>query len=247
MSADSDPVVARSAATTKRQQIVDMLREAMLAGRLLPGTRLIEREICEMTQASRPMVREAILQLEMEGFVYSVPNRGSVVATLTAEEAANIYQVRGVLEGLAAKNFIALATPQERKALRQALEDLRARIDADDVAGQLACIQAFYDRLLAGCGNATLAETLRLMHGRIARLRATSITSPGRIKQSLQEMWAILQAIEDNDEHAAWDACVRHMELTAAVALKVISRMQPRQGTGAGAGRRAPRKAAARR
>src|SRR3546814_12548376 len=84
--ADSEP--ARAPGTPKRTQVADMLRDAMLSGRLLPGSRLIEREICAFTQASRPLVREAILQLEMEGFVYSAPNRGSVVATLTADEAA---------------------------------------------------------------------------------------------------------------------------------------------------------------
>lgn len=226
-SATQPPTQASTATASKRLQVVDLLREAILGGDLLPGTRLIEREICEKTQASRPLVREAILQLEMEGFVYSSPNRGSVVATLSAEEAANIYQVRGVLEGLAAKNFIALASAQERKGLRQAMDSLRERITAADVPGQLACIELFYERLLAGCGNATLAETLRLMHGRIARLRATSIKSPGRISQSHREMLAIVEAIDANDEQAAWQACVRHMEITASVALKVIGRMQP--------------------
>lgn len=211
---------------SKRQQVVEFLREAILSGRLLPGMRLIEREICEMTQASRPLVREAILQLEMEGFVYSAPNRGSVVATLTVQEAADIYQMRGVLEGLAAKNFIALATVQQRAALRDSMEQLEHRIAERDVPGQLGCISAFYDTLLEGCCNATLAETLRRMHGRIARLRATSITSPGRIKQSHREMLAILEAIEADDEQAAWDACIHHMAVTASVALKVIGRMQ---------------------
>ncbi|VFR55317.1 Transcriptional regulator, GntR family [plant metagenome] len=226
------PDTATPAAPSKRTQVAEQLRQAMLSGALLPGTRLIEREICALTQASRPLVREAILQLEMEGFVYSKPNRGSVVATLTAEEAANIYQVRGVLEGLAARNFIVLASAAERAGLREAMDLLRARIEAADVPGQLAAINLFYDRLLAGCGNATLAETLRLMHGRISRLRATSIKSPGRIHQSHQEMLAIVAAIEANDEDAAWRACVRHMEITASVALKVISRMQPQAASG---------------
>ncbi|MCD0504838.1 GntR family transcriptional regulator [Bordetella petrii] len=234
-SAESEPT--RAPGIPKRTQVADLLRDAMLSGRLLPGTRLIEREICELTQASRPLVREAILQLEMEGFVYSAPNRGSVVATLTADEAANIYQVRGVLEGLAAKNFIAMATAPERQALRTALDELQARIDVGDVPGQLASIEAFYDALLDGCYNPTLAETLRLMHGRIARLRATSITSPGRATQSHREMSLIVDAIDAHDEQAAWNACVRHMELTAAVALKVISRIQSKPtGRGRAAG-----------
>jgi hypothetical protein len=65
---------------------------------------------------------------------------------------------------------------------------------------------------------------LRLLHARIARLRATSIVSPGRIKESLTELEDITSAIEDNDAIRAWDATVRHMEITSAVALQVIGR-----------------------
>lgn len=226
----SEPV-----APSKRAQVADALRAGILSGALLPGTRLVERELCERMQASRPLVREAILQLEMEGFIYSSRNRGSVVATLTAQEAMDIYQVRGALEGLAAKSFIALATPQERAALHSAMDAMLAAIQAEDVPGQLASIGSFYDSLLDGCCNQVLAGTLRVMHSRIARLRATSITSPGRIKQSYQEMRQIVDAIDANDEQAAWSACIRHMELTAAVAVKVIGRIQARQAPKAGA------------
>src|SRR5690606_13627550 len=120
---------AGTPAVSKRLKVVDALRQAITSGELKPGDRLIEREICEWTQASRPSVREAILQLKMEGFIRSTPNYGSVVATLTAEEAVNIYQMRGVLEGLAAKSFIELAHPEERRALRSALDNLHKQIE----------------------------------------------------------------------------------------------------------------------
>src|SRR4051812_16406381 len=92
----------------KHAQVAEFIREGILSGQFLAGSRITERQICEETGASRSSVREAIRLLETEGYLTSIPNRGSVVATLTAQEAAEIYQVRAVLEGLAVRNFISL-------------------------------------------------------------------------------------------------------------------------------------------
>jgi DNA-binding GntR family transcriptional regulator len=208
----------------RRVQVAEFIRESILAGKFLAGSRITERQVCEETGASRSSVREAIRQLETEGYLKSIPNRGSVVATLTAQEAADIYQVRAVLEGLAVRNFISMSSEEERGRLRQALQDLSSAIDRKEVPAQLKAIERFYDTLLGGCYNATLVDMLRMLHARIARLRATSIVSPGRIKESLRELGEIASAIEANDAIRAWDATVRHMEITSSVALQVIGR-----------------------
>lgn len=208
----------------RRVQVAEFIRESILTGKFLAGGRITERQVCEETGASRSSVREAIRQLETEGYLKSIPNRGSVVATLTAQEAGDIYQVRAVLEGLAVRNFIKMSTEEERGLLRVALKELAAAIDRKEVPAQLKAIEQFYDTLLGGCYNVTLVDILRLLHARIARLRATSIVSPGRIKESLTELEDITSAIEDNDATRAWDATVRHLEITSAVALQVIGR-----------------------
>jgi DNA-binding GntR family transcriptional regulator len=208
----------------RRVQVAEFIREGILAGKFLAGSRITERQVCEETGASRSSVREAIRQLETEGYLKSIPNRGSVVATLTAQEAADIYQVRAVLEGLAVRNFINMSSEEERRRLREALDELASAIDRKEVPLQLKAIECFYDTLLGGCYNSTLVDMLRLLHARIARLRATSIVSPGRIKESMRELDDIASAIEANDAERAWGATVRHMEITSAVALRVIGR-----------------------
>src|SRR5690606_39598570 len=100
--------------TTKRSQIAKTVREQILAGNLRPGVRLTEKALCELTRASRSSVREALQMLEQEGYVSNQPNRGVRVAILDVQEAVDIYQVRLVMEGLAARNFINLATPDQR-------------------------------------------------------------------------------------------------------------------------------------
>jgi DNA-binding GntR family transcriptional regulator len=210
----------------RRVQVAEFIREGILAGRFLPASRITERQICEETGASRSSVREAIRQLESEGYLKSIPNRGSVVATMTAQEAADIYQVRAVLEGLAVRNFINMSTEEERATLRESLNQLGDAVERKEVPAQIKAIERFYDTLLGGCYNATLVELLRLLHARIARLRATAIVSPGRARESLRELQEIAAAIEVNDATRAWDATVRHMELTSSVALQVIGRKQ---------------------
>ena len=77
--------------TTLRQQVLEALRNAILDFQFKPGDRLVERELCAMTGVSRTSVREALRHLESEGLVENVANRGPTVATLTVEDARQIY------------------------------------------------------------------------------------------------------------------------------------------------------------
>ena len=166
--------------------------------------------------------------LEQEGYVSNQPNRGVRVAILDVQEAADIYQVRSVLEGLAARNFINMATPDQREKLDRTLSQLALSVEQKDVARQLEAIELFYEALLDGCYNRVLKNSLEALHGKISRLRATSILSPGRIKNTLKEMARIGAAIRNNDEEEAWLACVEHMRQTSAVAIRVISHLNER-------------------
>ena len=197
-----------------------------MEGRWAPGTRLTERTLCDFTGASRSSVREALQLLQQEGFVEIRPNQGVRVATLDAREAADIYQVRSVLEGLAARNFINMATAIQRDALNQALQDLERAIEKENIAAQLTSIEDFYNALLDGCYNSVLKSSLEELHGKISRLRATSILSQGRIRNTLKEMRRIGQAIDANNEAEAWQACVDHMQHTSAVAIRMIDHLK---------------------
>lgn len=214
--------------SSKRSTIASLVRQKILSGEWPPGMRLTEKMLCEQTDASRSSVRETLHMLLQEGFVSNEPNRGFRVATLDASEAADIYQVRSVLEGLAARNFVNMASKEERAALDDALVELEKAIAEEDVKKQLAAIDAFYRALLDGCYNEVLKLTLQGLHGKIARLRATSILSPGRIRQTLKEMQRIGEAIRQNDEDAAFQACVDHMRYTAAVAVRTIQALRAR-------------------
>src|SRR3954451_21186455 len=97
-----------------------------MSGDLEPGQRLVEKDLCGLLGASRPPVREALRELEGEGLIRIVPNRGAEVATLDVDGASSVYQVRGVLEALAARLFAERADADQIAALRKALERVRA-------------------------------------------------------------------------------------------------------------------------
>jgi DNA-binding GntR family transcriptional regulator len=217
-----------SASTPKRAAVIAAIRTQIFAGKWRPGTRLTERMLCEFTGSSRQLVREALQALLLEGCVSNEANRGFWVAALDATEAADIYQVRAVLEGLAAQNFINMATLNERQDLERALQDLVAAVNHDDVQAQLQAVEQFYAVLLNGCRNQVLKNTLESLHGKISRLRATSILGPGRIRQAIGEMQRIVDAINNHDETEAFQACVDHMRNTAAVAIRIIGSLNQR-------------------
>ena len=99
-----------------RSRVLDNLRQAILERKLAPGQRLIERELVELTGVSRTSIREALRELAAEGLVTTIPNKGTVVATVTAEEARQLYQVRSALEGLA--GLLSSRTPPARSGGR---------------------------------------------------------------------------------------------------------------------------------
>ncbi|WP_235924846.1 GntR family transcriptional regulator [Roseomonas harenae] len=207
-----------------RRQVEDGLRAAIMRGRFLPGEHLPDRLLTELFGASRSVVREAVRLLEAEGLVVVVPNRGPFVAFLSPEEAAQVYEVRGVLEALAGAGFAERATPEERGMLRRIYEELAAAGPDTDREALLALKRRFYDVLLAGCRNAYVARMLDQLLNRNAQLRATSLSDPERLPQTVTEIRLVVEAIERRDPDAAWKACRDHVESAAAVALRVLRR-----------------------
>ena len=87
-------------AASLKKQVIDALRAAILEGRFQSGDRLVEREVCEMFQVSRTLLREVLSQLAAEGVVQIIPHRGPIVAAYSAQDARAIYELRATLEEL---------------------------------------------------------------------------------------------------------------------------------------------------
>jgi DNA-binding GntR family transcriptional regulator len=207
---------------TLRQIVVDKLRNAIISTQLKPGQRLVERELCKVLDVSRTSVREALRYLESEGLVQYAGQRGPSVTVLNAQDVKNIYELRAALEGLAGELFCDRANDEQISLLQDTTDALKNAFDRSEVSEVLACTKDFYDQLLEGSGNAELDTSLNRLLARIMVLRASTIAYPGRWKDSLMEMQAIMQAISKRDGETARKACVAHVNAAASIALQQI-------------------------
>lgn len=190
-----------------RRQVLDGLRQAIISGRLAPGQRLTERELTAMMAVSRTVIREALRQLETEGLVVMIPNKGPVVRELSLTEAKDLYRIRAVLEGLSARLFVENASKSDIKQLENALAivaDAYANGDADEI---LETKNKFYDILYAGAKSDILGGMLAALHARIWRWRALGLKHPNRSSrrsaESVKNLRAMLAAIKASDADAA--------------------------------------------
>ena len=214
--------VVRSMVSLKKQ-VVESLRTAIFDRRFSPGDRLVERELCEMLDVSRTLLREALSQLEAEGVVQIIPHRGPIVAVYTAEDAKSIYEVRAALEEMAGRCFVERATEQECKALETAFAEMKRSCTSKLGADHLTVKAKFYAALTTGAHNPVLVEMLRLIHGRVSMLRATTLAQPGRLAASLAELGNIVKTVKARDAEGAARACRLHVENAGVIAINILA------------------------
>jgi DNA-binding GntR family transcriptional regulator len=203
-----------------RAQVLDNLRQAILDRHFAPGQRLIERELVELTGVSRTSIREALRELAAEGLVTTIPNKGTVVATLSAEDARQLYQVRSVLEGLAGTLFVRNASPAQRRALARQLTTIDRLVARH--APILEAKDRFYDILFVGGGNVALHQTAAGLHARVRALRSLSLSLAGRARTSVAELHDIVEAVEAGDPEKAARACRRHVTNAGAAVTRAL-------------------------
>ena len=160
-----------------------------------------------MMGVSRTVIREALRQLESEGLIAMIPNKGPVVRELTLDEAKDLYAIRAVLEGLAARLFVENASESQVKQLERALDETADAYKSGDAELMLEAKNRFYDVLFEGAGSETLSSMIGMLHVRIWRWRALGISHPQRSAQrpaeSLQNLRAMLKAIQGRDADSA--------------------------------------------
>jgi DNA-binding GntR family transcriptional regulator len=234
-SIDDDIRIIASAALVRRQ-VEERLRRAIVEGRFAPGEHLSDRVIQDTFQVSRTVVREAVRQLEAEGLVETIPHRGSFVKVLSVAEAEQVYSVRAVLEPLAAQEFTKNASNEDIEKLVEVLNQIRAHIGAPQDKKLIDLKQTFYEILLRGGGNVYVQKMLNQLLNQNTQLRSTSLSHPGRLPETVNELQVLVEAIRRRDEKAAGTASLAHVENAAKVALGILrerseAQARPRKGS----------------
>lgn len=182
-----------------RGRVFNKLREDILSGVYHENEELKENTIGLELGVSRTPVREALRQLELEGLVTMIPNKGAYVTGITSKDIHDIYIIRSYLEGLCAKWACEHITEAQIEALDEILylSDFHARRSHHDQLVELD--NKFHELIYKASGSKILDHVLSDFHHYVERIRKITLSMPSRASKSSLEHAAILDAIKKRD------------------------------------------------
>lgn len=203
-----------------RHEVYDHLKCEILSGKLPSGSRLSEVALAERLGVSRTPVREAVQRLAQDGLVEVAPNRGARVKTVSTADVEDVYAVREVLDGLAARLAATHRTAAQLEAMRTALRTLE-RAAPSDFEMQIAADLEFHGHIANASGNAALTATLRGLSEGVTRVKLLT----KRYNQSTKTQTAhqnLFNAIENGDANAAERLAKAHVLEFRAIILNQL-------------------------
>lgn len=194
-----------------REKVFRNIREAILEGEYKEGDVLRETTIAHTLNVSRTPVREAIRQLELEGLVYSIPNKETVVIGITPEDVEDIFMIRSRLEGMAARRAAERITEGELKQMKEVLELTEFYMSKNDIARISTLDHQFHDLIYNATKSKVLKHVLSDFHTYLKKKRRESLEIPGRIKGLVEEHTAIFEALRSKDPNIAEQLVNQHI------------------------------------
>jgi DNA-binding GntR family transcriptional regulator len=197
--------------------VVGRLRDLIVEGALLPGTRIAERQLCESLGISRTPLREALKVLASEGLVELLPNRGARVARLDDSDIENMFQVMGALEALAGSLACARISEAELAEIAALHYEMLAQYSRRKLPEYFRLNQAIHAAIVAAARNPILTATYQSLAGRIRRARYLANLSEERWRHAVEEHEAILQALQARDGPRLAQQLADHLHNKSAV------------------------------
>lgn len=202
-------VEGRSAASA--EGVYRTLREAILSQVLAPTTKLAEEELAGRFGISRTPVREAILRLEAEGLASRTSGRTATVTEISPREIVEIYEVRAVIDGLAAELAATHIEPPAISSLEWINEQMRQAGESGDFPTLMELNLRFHAEIGEASQNIFLRQTMQTVHDRVRRLPGTTFSYGERWKEVLEEHGAIIAALRDHDPEHSFQRARTHM------------------------------------
>jgi DNA-binding GntR family transcriptional regulator len=175
--------------------VCDELREAIVNLRLRPGEPLREAALAEKLGVSKTPLREAFARLEQEGLVETTSFKGAVVTGYSERDLKEIYELRALLEGAAARSAAEHADDATLRALRDVLDRSRALRDAGDLVGLAELLGRFDVIVYSQVTNDRIGALIDNLRAHLTRIGRLTEDIPGRVEASVEEHAAIVDAI----------------------------------------------------
>lgn len=202
-----------SATTSIQAKVIAEMRARIIGGEVDPGAPLSELALADEFGVSRTPVREAFKQLQTEGLVEIRPRVGTFVTTPSRREITELFEMKELLEGAAARLLAQRGRVPEIDRLRNNLTEADAAVARDDREHYAKLVGEFHDLLITGADNSKLEAHYKTLMNQLAypRLVKTSLDQPGRPLQSDREHHRVLELIIEKDGDSAEQVMREHV------------------------------------
>ena len=184
---------------TLREKILNTIREAIRTGQLKPNQKIVEQVLAEQFGVSRTPVREALRQLEADGYVKVIPRKGVVVAPLSPLDVKEYYDIKGLLESYAAQMAAENMSDSALGRLEEINKEMAKMAEQKECARYSELCREFHRLFLREGGNLKLVELLSQMEQKFNRLHFSELMLSGRLKAGVEHHKALLDAFRQRD------------------------------------------------
>ena len=193
------------------EQVRDAILEEIATGQFAPGDRIIQEQIAQALGVSRQPVQQALVLLRNQGVLKDAPGRGLLVAQLDPDYVQHMYDMRAVIEGLAARRAAELGADRAAKAGPALIEAGRKAVDAGSVAKMIAADMRFHEFLYALSGNPLIEPALETHLTYTQRVMGEVLVRDEKPRDIWDQHEAILKAIVKGDGERAESLVRAHL------------------------------------
>ena len=193
-------------------QVAERLRTMLVEGRIAPGAKLLERELCAELHVSRTPLREAIKLLAAEGLVDLLPNRGAVAVKLTEADVLNAFEVLALLEGASGELAAERISNDELAGVRALHHEMKSCFARRDLSGYYRLNARIHTAINEAARNPVLSSTYRSINARVQSLRFRTNQNMAKWKRAMKEHDLMLDALATHDAAALRQLLVQHLQ-----------------------------------
>lgn len=208
---------------TLREKIVETVRSAIVNGQIPAGTRVAEPDLADRFGISRTPIREAFRQLESEGFITVIPRKGAVVASLSAKDISDFYDLKTVLEGYAARCAARTLTEKDIAKMETVNRQMEAAAAKKDLRRVLTLHNEFHDIFLKSCGNEKLHSIVQNLVSQFQRFRLI-LAIRGKMDGSIKQHEEIIEAFRKRDAALAESLVMKNAQYGKKILLRELAK-----------------------
>jgi DNA-binding GntR family transcriptional regulator len=192
-------------------EVAGRLRAMLVEGRIAPGAKLNERELCELLKISRTPLREAIKRMAAEGLVDLLPNRGAVAVKLSETDVLHTFELLADLEGLSGELAAQRITAAEVAQVKALHYEMLAAFTRQDLPAYYRLNAQIHAAINATARNPVLSKTYGEVNARVQSLRFRTNQNETKWRQAVKEHERMIEALEARDAAALRALLIEHL------------------------------------